>query len=248
MNFSLLVSEIIHAVKILFGFYDKSKVADVTELQHPSLVNSTVPVVQTQLATIKLNTDTEVKSQVQQIESVTNMTTIYPTPAKAKEARIREFLDLIVDQVLSQGYKSPENWELNLIHPEFAPYILTQGVGMASEYTEQKIQRLNKEKGYLYAEWYTYEAVSAQWRKAFAKLVLEAGKATQISTTPDGQYAAINRANLHELWRQTVWADKKYADEWLQYARRTDAELDEFLLTLATDNVEFLPQTDKPRG
>lgn len=247
-DFGKLFSEIIQAVRLLFGLYDKSKVAEVKVLQSSAPVSSSVPIVQTQLSTLKLNTDTEVKSQVQQIEAVTNMTILYPTPAKAKEARIRDFLDLIVDQVLSQGYKDNENWELNLIHPEFAPYLLTQGAGIASEYTEQKIQRLNKEKGYLYAEWYTYQALSAQWRKAFAKLVLEAGQPTQISTTSDGLYGAINRATLHELWRQTVWTDRKFSDEWLLYARRTDAELDEFLLTLATDDVQFLPKTDKPMG
>ena len=117
-------------------------------------------------------------------------------------------------------------------------YILTSGVGVASELTEAKIQRLNKTAGfgYLYAEWETYYALSAQWRKEFSDMVKSEGK-----TFVGENGTAVVRAKLHELWRQTVWADRKFATEWLVYSRISDAELFEFLLTLATDEIEFLP-------
>ena len=248
LDFGKIILDLIHAFRLLFGLYDKSKVATVKAIQSNIPARPDNSTAQAQLIEFTNKTNKEVAADTQKVEAITNMTDLSVTPEKAKQLRIRAFLDLIVDQVLSQGYKNSENWELNLIHPEFAAYILTQGVGMASEYTEEKVQRLNKEKGYLYAEWFVYQALSAQCRKEFSKLVTQAGMATQVSKLPDGTYAAINRASLHEIWRQTVWADPKFADEWLVYARRTDAELDEFLLTLFTDDVQFLPSTDKPRG
>jgi hypothetical protein len=248
LDFGKIISDLIHVFRLFFGLYDKSKIADVKAIQLSAPARPDNSTARSQLIDFTNKTNVEVSNDMHKVEAITNMTDLSVTPEKAKQLRIREFLDLIVDQVLSQGYKNSENWELNLIHPEFAAYILTHGAGMASEYTEQKIQRLNKEKGYLYAEWYTYQALSAQCRKEFSKLVTQAGMATQVSKLPDGTYAAINRASLHEIWRQAVWADPKFADEWLVYARRTDAELDEFLLTLFTDDVQFLPSTDKPRG
>lgn len=235
-----IIESLINWIKSIFG----SRAAVVSQ---PSPLPSTVTYTVPQKVEI---TNADLKNQVNMmtIQATTEVLTTSPpaTTSKTKEERIRRILDLIVDQVLSEGYKDNVNFELNVIHPEFQPYIISEGAAIAAEYTKEKIQRLNQLKGYLYAEWYTYEALSAQWRKVFANLITQAGQATQVSTTPEGQYAAINRASLHELWRQTVWADKSFADQWLVYSRISDAELSEFLLTLATDDIEFLPKTDKP--
>lgn len=158
-----------------------------------------------------------------------------------KKERLRRFIDLVTDQVLSQGYKDNENWELNLIHPTDAKYILTSGVGLASEFTESKVKDLNKTQGYAAAERYVYEALSAQWRKEYAYFIFYEGKQFLNSRN----YPQF-RADLHELWRQTVWADRKYSDEWLEYHKISDDELTEFLLYLATDDIDGLQKTDKP--
>jgi len=165
---------------------------------------------------------------------------IYQEAAPTKEQRLKRILDLIVNQVLVQGYTAPENKELNPIHPHDAKYILTLGAAMASEFTEQTAQRLAKTKGFEYAEWHIYEAISAQWRREYAYLVTEAGK-----TVPSRVKEKI-RASLNELWRQTVWADPAFADDFIVRNRITESELHEFLLAMAEDDVGYLPKTDKP--
>lgn len=155
------------------------------------------------------------------------------------EERIVKMLNIILDQVLIQTYKAPEDKELNLIHPQFAPYILTMGAGIASEKTEEKIQRLAKEKGRQYALLYTQEALSAQWRKKYTILISEAGK---YETLANG-YSQL-RARLEELWGQTVWADRKYAEEFLVKHLISKPELEEFLFALANDNFEVMLSGD----
>jgi len=166
-------------------------------------------------------------------------------PPLTKEQRIRNILDHIVDEKLSDPVNASglvEVSELNLIHPDDQPYILTVGAKYAAEKTEATIQRLFKNRDYLYAEWYAYEALSFQWRKTYANLITQAGQLV------NAEGLRKFRASLHELWRQTVWADPKAADDFLTYYRISNVELEEFLLVLAEDDLEFLPKTDQPKG
>jgi len=173
------------------------------------------------------------------VEKETIATSMDLVAETTHEDRILRMLNLILDQVLIQTYKASENTELNLIHPEFAPYILTSGAAMASEKTEEKIQRLAKEKDRRYALLYTQEALSAQWRKSYAVLISEAGK---YETLANG-YSQL-RARLKELWRQSIWADAKYSDEFLVKHLISEPELEEFLFALANDGFEFMLSTD----
>jgi len=188
-----------------------------------------------------IKTETKyVQSEVKEL--IEDMEEIAVIPILSKGERLKRTFDLILGQILKQTKFESGMKELNLIHPEFSPYIAaygSSGTAKAAELTEEKIQRLWNKIDHRYAEVYCYEALSAQWRKQYAFLIKEHGQKFLLDEKGVGF-----RAGLHELWRQTVWTDKDFADKWLIDNRIADAEIEEFLLHLAQDDCEFLPATD----
>jgi hypothetical protein len=159
-----------------------------------------------------------------------------------KEQRVRKILDMIVSSELEEMPIGNRSMVINIISSEYQPYILTIGASFAGQKTMEKIQRLNADSrfGFPYAEFYTYTSLSEQWTKQFKYLIEQRGQ------TVAADKGSIVRANIQELWRQTVWMDKDAAAKWLTDRRITESEITEFLLCLADDSISFIPSTDMP--
>jgi hypothetical protein len=228
MDLMRILQELGHLIKVLFGQIPKERVEVLQEAAKPVRTDfdqGVAPEVRKAVEEAKKEISKEIESS---------------KPELSKPERIRRILRLITERMERQGNGS-EVFELNPIHPEFAPYIVSSGTAYASEKTEAKLHGL---KDMTFKMAYVYEALSAQWRREFRYLIEEQGKRVGVGA---GRTGSKIRADLHELWRQTVWTDKRISEAFLKDNKITDAELEEFLLALAEDEVEAYLKTDKSR-
>jgi|GEM_PF-6338242 len=230
MNLKSIWLELLYLLKNVLGKVPLKVNGSITPIKPTEIKNEKIA-----KALDILKTNSEKTSEKVAIIALSEMD---HTPTK--EERTKRILDALVDDIIIQSSNKDEGKEVNLIHPLHAKYIVPIGAGYASEKTEEAMKRYAK-IDYRYAEWYVYEALSAQWRPQYRVLISEAGTLVE---TKNGM--AKIRARLHELWRQTLWTDIRTSDEFLKKHKISDAELEEFLFVLADDSVQFLPKTDRP--
>lgn len=225
-NLQKIFAEVVHKIKLFMLGSEVDK-----QLKKQVLVD---------VSNSKISYETKkVETYIKDYEKNTVNSALEVVKGTTEEERLFKMLNVFLDQILIQIYKASENTELNPIHPEFAPYILTMGAGFASEKTEEKIQRLAKEKDRRYALLYLQEALSAQWRVKYSYLIKEAGKYVSLANG----YSQL-RANLKELGAQTFWSDRKFFDEFMVKHLISEPEFEEFLFALANDKYEFLLESD----
>lgn len=168
-----------------------------------------------------------------------------PLPTTAKD-EAQKLFDTLFNTELTEDPYGNKNFEVNTIHPDFSKYV-PANVAYAAQETTKAIQRLATQKAYVVAQSYMYVALSAQWLKISQKLIAEAGTTTatsgEVGNLPNAG-GFIMHADVHELLRQTIWADRNYVEGIIARIGTSDDGIRYFLNALAEDDCEFIQKTD----